>query len=613
VADDLTFDLIVRDSQGTPVLQRFGRSAQQAGEDLEDIGDRARLGAMGAKKLDDEIEDLERSLRGLAAAWGAAGSAEERADIGKTLRAQKGKLRQALDVRKLMGEAGSEGAAGFSAAFVTRLGPLMARAPLSPQIAGAIAAGAPFIISAVSGAVTAGVGAAAVGAGLKVAFGDPKVKAAGDELAAQVGSQLARAAQPFVPETLKGIDIIRRELAGVQGDLDGIFGDSSRYVQPLARGLAGIGRAAAPGLREAVRNAEPLIRLAEEHGPKLGRALGDAFERLSENSDALRTDMDAILTTVEAMITATSKAAELSNSDVGRIFSGGWIRELVAGGDDGIQVLKDMQGGFNDTAGAANGLKTVLTDINEVMDEVANANLSLDEAMVTYRQALRDATEIADGHRRVTDDEATALHNLVRKAHDTEEAMRDAGVSSGELATHQQNVRDDFIRAAIAMGHSREEAVKLADKYGLIPENVDTKFKVNKQQAERDIEAINRKANHAARDRMIWYTAAASGALGAIGQRATGGPVKGGEAYIVGEKRAEIFIPDQDGMIIPQVPPRATLTPFGGFGGGAATVAVVAGQGGTGTDRKVAGLILELIRNGAVKLVVRSDGRVAVP
>lgn len=38
------------------------------------------------------------------------------------------------------------------------------------------------------------------------------------------------------------------------------------------------------------------------------------------------------------------------------------------------------------------------------------------------------------------------------------------------------------------------------------------------------------------------------------GARADGGPVTAGKAYIVGERRPEVFVPSQNGMIIPQVP-----------------------------------------------------------
>jgi hypothetical protein len=46
------------------------------------------------------------------------------------------------------------------------------------------------------------------------------------------------------------------------------------------------------------------------------------------------------------------------------------------------------------------------------------------------------------------------------------------------------------------------------------------------------------------------------GALGGLfgGARARGGPVSAGKAYIVGEKRPELFVPSQSGQIIPSVP-----------------------------------------------------------
>lgn len=44
------------------------------------------------------------------------------------------------------------------------------------------------------------------------------------------------------------------------------------------------------------------------------------------------------------------------------------------------------------------------------------------------------------------------------------------------------------------------------------------------------------------------------GIIAALGLRANGGPVTAGQAYIVGEKRPELFIPSQSGTIIPRVP-----------------------------------------------------------
>lgn len=55
--------------------------------------------------------------------------------------------------------------------------------------------------------------------------------------------------------------------------------------------------------------------------------------------------------------------------------------------------------------------------------------------------------------------------------------------------------------------------------------------------------------------------------------RAEGGPVKRNKAYIVGEKRAEVFVPDQDGTIIPSIAQAAGGGGgWTGGGGGGATV-----------------------------------------
>jgi hypothetical protein len=46
--------------------------------------------------------------------------------------------------------------------------------------------------------------------------------------------------------------------------------------------------------------------------------------------------------------------------------------------------------------------------------------------------------------------------------------------------------------------------------------------------------------------------------------RALGGPVRAGEAYIVGERRPELFVPDVPGTIVPRVPAAANPKPWGG-------------------------------------------------
>lgn len=77
------------------------------------------------------------------------------------------------------------------------------------------------------------------------------------------------------------------------------------------------------------------------------------------------------------------------------------------------------------------------------------------------------------------------------------------------------------------------------------------------------------------------------GGLGIFGQlltsifpgRASGGPVRGGSPYIVGEKRPELFVPSQDGVIIPRVP-------TGMGGGGSVSTPIQINIDATGADNE---------------------------
>jgi hypothetical protein len=65
-----------------------------------------------------------------------------------------------------------------------------------------------------------------------------------------------------------------------------------------------------------------------------------------------------------------------------------------------------------------------------------------------------------------------------------------------------------------------------------------------------------------------------------IPQRAAGGPVRAGQAYIVGEKNAELFIPNENGMIWPNVPSSIPAGSGSGSGGGVAVAVRIDVSGG---------------------------------
>lgn len=81
---------------------------------------------------------------------------------------------------------------------------------------------------------------------------------------------------------------------------------------------------------------------------------------------------------------------------------------------------------------------------------------------------------------------------------------------------------------------------------------------------------------------------------GELIRRAGGGKVTKGQSYIVGEKRAELFTPDENGTILPEVPGKG-----GGYGGGGPGLAA---YGGVATlsfdDSETSRFIVQMLRKG---------------
>jgi hypothetical protein len=67
-----------------------------------------------------------------------------------------------------------------------------------------------------------------------------------------------------------------------------------------------------------------------------------------------------------------------------------------------------------------------------------------------------------------------------------------------------------------------------------------------------------------------------------VGRRAAGGPVKAGQPYIVGEHRPELFVPKEDGEIIPRVPRASKGSAFGGSS--PVRIEIAAGNSSSYTD-----------------------------
>lgn len=96
------------------------------------------------------------------------------------------------------------------------------------------------------------------------------------------------------------------------------------------------------------------------------------------------------------------------------------------------------------------------------------------------------------------------------------------------------------------MGHSADDARRLADRLGLVAGNYRARVTADTSQALAAVQELERQLEAVTRNRSVGFFGSA------IGTRATGGPVVGGRTYLVGERGPELFrAPNSGGHIVP--------------------------------------------------------------
>lgn len=179
-------------------------------------------------------------------------------------------------------------------------------------------------------------------------------------------------------------------------------------------------------------------------------------------------------------------------------------------------------------------------DLADAYLDLANTALQLSGSQIGVKRAINDAMEAAKENGKTLDLNTAkglanqdALDGIARAALALIEAQQKNNASAAELTKTTQENRDAFIRAAEAMGMEGDEAAKLADKYGLIPKEVATKFSADTKSAEDDLNGVAAAVGAIPSVKIV--TIRADNRMGALGSaiglpmqaRAGGGPVWG--------------------------------------------------------------------------------------
>lgn len=542
-------------------------AADKADRGLGKLDDRMKATAADAKKLDAEIDKAEQGLKDLAVQYARTGDAAERIDLSKAMRRQQSELRKLVKARDLLPEfdaMGREVGDKFGAGFVGRMGPVGA------AVGAALAVGIlPPLAAALGGATLSAGVVGAVAGGVALAARDSRVQAAGKELGNAVLADLENTVGArFVDPTLDGIRIIRQGWQDIRGDVDGIAQAASRFVEPLSRGLVGLFREFAPGLRRGLEQAGPVVRELELGLTRIGRSLGDLFDTLGDNADEgaaglrwlfLAFDegigfvggaIDVLGDFYRLLLDVSSTAGELADKTWGWIPGLGdliddnnaKLREqrqaLEEGGDAGSEAGDKAAGGFRRAGAAADESAAKVTTWADMVSESVNRALTAENAANRQAEAFRRLGEAArdgagEGIDRSTEAglrNRQALVSAAEAANANAAAVREVTGNHELAAAVTEQARKDFLNAADAMGAERGEAKALANQLFGIPNvkrdvDVDTKGARSQVVAYREwLRSVNLDKTSTITQRIV---AEQGTARGGVREFSAGGPVTG--------------------------------------------------------------------------------------
>ena len=365
----------------------------------------------------------------------------------------------------------------------------------------------------------------------------------------------------------------------------------------------------------------------ETFGRNLGGALTGAVEWAAGNQGMLDSLTEQLPEVTKAAIAANQAFTESDFTDTSKLEAlKEEYPELADKIDAYIETKQKEKGATEDTDGSVQQYIQTLDELIKKNNELAGGALSLFDAHTSLAKSWDDLTAGLKENG-LTLDENTAkgqanrenLSGWVGDILNTVEAMETQGAGTAEVTGFLEAQREAYLDHVDAMGGDRVAAGKLLDQLKLIPGNYIATTVVDSTGAVRKLTDLEGYINFVTRERFlnIRYNingnAMAKAGLPTGGHHipglAEGGPAKAGEPYVVGEEGMELFVPDQNGRIIPNdefmasansIRPPAMAGAGARGSGGSAPVTVVFQSGGGRLEDMFAEIVNRMMRNGAI-------------
>lgn len=539
--------------------------------------------------------------------------------------------RSVNELKKITTQGAEESASTFAQVFQGGIIKALAN-PVGAGVAAGIAIPAAIGVAGVAGgAILGAAGGGAAGVGIAAAAqADPqKVGAAWSQEIARIKQEWYDAGKAFVGPATDAIHIVFGEIA--DSHLDRVLERAAGYIRPLAEGAAGFARYVIAGVDKLIGGAGPEIEVLREELPQVGEAFEYAAGLIAGGSKGGADGLRDLFNLIEGVIIGTGQfigygerayhaLTQWNNATKDLVHNlreqNGLLFVTLAPAEYASKVFGDNSDkaakfayqfrnagagaaafgdqatiAFYNTAQAADGL-------NQSFQRLFSETMNLDEANLQVKQGLIDLKAELKANGVVLDDNtakgnanAQAILGQVQRYEQQREAAIAAGNGTKE-ATDQANAAyasnvASLRQVLIMLGFTASAVDNLIGKYAAIPKNINTNINTYYHD----------------------YYSSSSAPIGPeerkygnAGKRAGGGPVVAGQAYIVGEERPELFVPNVSGQIIPRIPPQLTSGGgSGGSGGGRWELAAA-----PGADQAVARLVMHLIQTGKLHIYQRN-------
>lgn len=223
--------------------------------------------------------------------------------------------------------------------------------------------------------------------------------------------------------------------------------------------------------RDAIRAASG----SAEDSQKFLDATADSWHELTKKVEEGQSVSEAGLVTWSEESKAAARQKE-ALSDLR-----GQAEENIKTTADAVEIYELEKSALDETTEAAEKAAEAVQEKADASNNAADAALSVVGAENDWIETLKQMNEDIksngknlDSNTQAGRDNKTSLVELADAANGFRDAQISAGGSTASVTELVNGQREAFIKAAEAAGYSGDEAAALADKYGLIPGNVET-------------------------------------------------------------------------------------------------------------------------------------------